>query len=435
VTISFLSTQGKNMRKFVWAGIAVVVLGVAAVYFSADFAAHHPDSWFGRCTALAGYLGSKCNPFAGIGAAVGQRDSCEEGVEQSDNVQVPKPDAVAEDPDGDFHGATEIGEMPDEPIKVEPQPGFIVPMDANDPPQAAAPDETPEPDAGPAEESEAPTDVAAPAHDDLQTTPPAMSYVQDAAPACKKCGICPQGCCDKGVCAKQCTRNGACAKDCCTKNACTKACCNQAKSGKKVHRYVLFGIVFDPDADVTINVMTPCCPVDCCLECCCDWLTSLLGIRDCMKCGGSKPAAAKPSKPARNSSKMDDVPNCQEDPSYSHQYPSCPYTGTPDGVCPCYPSNRHSTTTTPKSNPLDEVMPSEKKVKKPALNSILKLVPESYGSMLDPLFLGVPGTRVISALRAVTGTADEDCDVNQEIDTMEARPTDLDKLPSSETPF
>jgi hypothetical protein len=80
-------------------------------------------------------------------------------------------------------------------------------------------------------------------------------------------------------------------------------------------------------------------------------------------------------------------------------------------------------------------MPSGKKVKRPALNSVLNLIPPSYGSILDPLFLGVPGTRVISTLRAVTRTADEECEINQEIDTMEARPTDVDKLPSANTPF
>src|SRR5437588_12909195 len=91
VGISWSREQGKNMRKLVWAGTAVVLLGAVAVYFAADYAAHHPDSWFARCTAVAGYLGGKCNPLAAISTSVAQHGPAEQGVAVCDPVQIPKP--------------------------------------------------------------------------------------------------------------------------------------------------------------------------------------------------------------------------------------------------------------------------------------------------------------------------------------------------------
>jgi len=402
------------MRKLVWAGTAMVGLGAAAVYLAADYAAHHPDSWIGRCTTVAGYLGSKCNPLGGLAAAVSHHPAadeealvCDAGKEAKSDDLPDVPEAVADAAEGEVN----------EPIKVEPQPGFIMPFDPVEFPQAVpASEETPEPRFGAGEESEVPTEVAAPAHEDLQNVPPPMPYAEDDPPACKTCGACPEGC----------RANGTCAKDC-DKGDCAKRTCKQGDG-----------------------------PTTSCAQCCRDWFMSMFGHRTCGKCRVSKPTATQPvaadpaatsecparNKPTSDSSEVpapnkptsdssnDDVPNCQEDPSYSHQYPSCPYTGSPTGICP-FP---HPATTAPETSPLEEVMPPRKKVKKPDPTSLLLLPPQRYGSLLDPLARGA-GSRTVSSLRALKMTTGVECEVHFEVDTMEARPTDVDQVPSSEEPF
>jgi len=433
----FLSEeQGKNMRKLVWTGTAVVVLGAAAVYLAADYAAHHPDSWFGRCTAAAGYLGSKCNPLAGLSAAVAHSTPSGEAVEVCAAVQVRKPDNVPDAPDGEVN----------EPIKIEPQPGFVMPLDPADFPQTVpASEETAEPGFGPGEESEPPSGFAAPAHEDEASTPSAMPYVEDDAPVCKKCGTCPQDCCDKGPCAKDCAQ-GNCAKTSGTTD-CGKGCCEKTTGVQETHTgCVIFGIGINSDGGLIGSVVCkPCCANGCCVQGCCNWIMSWFGLEGCGQCCESKPGVKQPvsadsdapadDKPAEDKSKNDDVPNCQEDPSYSHQYPSCPYTGNPSGSCPYCPSYHLPAMTAPEDSPLDEVVPPKKKVKKTASNSLMHLMPQSYESFLDPFSLGARGSGIAAALRAVKIIDGEDGEVHPEVDTMEARPTDVDKIPSSDEPF
>jgi len=348
---------------------------------------------------------------------------------------VPKPEAMLDLADGGPEVIADDHDEAIEPIRVEPQPGFILPVEVEAFPQPVpASEETPEPRFGPGEESEFPAQVAAPAHEDEQGTPPAMPYVEDDAPACKKCASCPQGCCTKSPCAKN------AAKDCSAKTSCSKDCAS-ATCAKGCTT---------PPCTACSSVKSTCGAKVCCVQCCCDWLMNAFGLASGGKCCDSKPLATQPVLPLSDSptievpapdkskgdsGKNDDVPNCQEDPSYSHQYPSCPYTGAPCNTCPYYPSMHNPEKVAPEGSPLDELLPAKRKAKKSPASSLLRLMPQTYTGLFDPISLGVRHDGVASALRAVTVPAAEDWDIHPEVDTMEARPTDVDKVSSPNEPF
>jgi hypothetical protein len=315
------------MRKIVLAAVAVVVVGTAAMYLAADHAARNPDSWFGRCIYVAGYIGSRCNPFAGIGAAAARRalpaqapPVCQ--AAEKPNTEMPKPPAQAE--------AEEVSE----PIQVEPQPGFIVPLDPDEIPAVPASEETPEPRFGPGEESEVPAAVPAPADAGEEAPIPPVPSEIDDPPACPKCGPCPKAPCDKG---------------------------------------------------------------------CFSWFLGFFGVDCCGKCCTDKAAVVndEPQEEGTNdqAGTGHDVPDCREDPAYHQQYPSCPYTGCP------HPYSYHPAGTMPV-----ESVPGKKPVKKPACNSQPKPVKPCCGD-------------------------GEQAKPHPDVDTMEARPTDLEKDPFAGVPF
>ena len=53
------------MRKYVWTGTAVAVLGIAGTYLAADRAVRYPDSFLGRCA----------NSFKSFAPVFGRSDS------------------------------------------------------------------------------------------------------------------------------------------------------------------------------------------------------------------------------------------------------------------------------------------------------------------------------------------------------------------------
>jgi hypothetical protein len=360
------------MRKFVWAGTAVVVLGAAAVYYAADFAARNPDSWFGRCTYVAAYIGSKCNPFAGISAAVAHRCPSDGVTEVCAVVQKPKPDAIPEEQEP---AAVQGGDV-DEPIRVEPQAGFVMPFEPEDAEPVVPPsEETPEPTFGPGEESEVPTEVAAPASDTEEAVPPAMPYVEDDVPACKKGGSC-------GKCGGS--------KDCCEK-------CNKGSD------IILNERNYDTPCDRDCCEKCEKCDKGCCAKDCCDWFLSFFGIKSCGKCCNDQPAPSDAEgQDEGTATRHDDVPNCQEDPAYDHQYPSCPFMSCP------YPYAHHAVVTTN-----DAVQPKKKKTRKKPATS-----PQ-----------GQPATKKPGCGEGAT------CPGHPDVDTMEARPSDVEPGPFGDGPF
>jgi hypothetical protein len=52
-----------TMRKIIWCGTALLVLGAGAVFFAGRYAAENPDSLLGRCAQTAYHVGVRCNPL------------------------------------------------------------------------------------------------------------------------------------------------------------------------------------------------------------------------------------------------------------------------------------------------------------------------------------------------------------------------------------
>jgi hypothetical protein len=369
------------MRKSVWAGTALVVLGAVAVYLISEHAAHHPESWLGRCTLAVAEAGSQCNPFNTVHVAVAN------GRSEENCPARPTPEVTCVLPPV----AAVLADEAIEPIKIEPQPAVDLPPEDEMPSTVPASEETPEPRFAPGEESEPPAGVAAPAHDEEDRPYEEMPYAENEEPVCKKCGSCPKDCCQKGTCPKDCAP-GKCS-----------------------------GTV-NSDAGLVGSICSnPCGGEGCCLQCCVQWLLSLLGLSDGEKCYcGSAAGAPANAGAAEDKPEIHEVPNCQEDPSYSHQYPSCPYTGS---RCPCYPSTSPSSPK-PEVNPLDELLPPTKKVKKPASSSRLDS-PQSHQL----------GIGLVSALRSVAPPAEEGYETHPDVDTMEARPSDIGKDMGQNDPF
>jgi hypothetical protein len=452
------------MRKFVWAGTAVVVLCAAAVYLAADYAARYPHSWFGRCAYVAGYIGSQCNPFAGLGASLAHQMPPADEPQVCEGVQKPKPgfeaDVIpavihAEEPKADASEA-DINE----PIKVEPHTSFVVPFEPEETSVVPPSEETPEPSFGPEEESEYPSpEVAAPAGEEEDAAPPAMSYVEDDPPACPKCGKCTTGCCEKGTCtkrgAKGCCETGDCCKtganSCCDASTCTKrgakGCCEKGECCKT-------GTTGCCDK----STCTKCGTGGCCAQGCCGWFMSFFGIH-CGKCctddtittpavnddletfsgSGISGSSTEENAPKNEASKSDDVPNAQEDPSYDHQYPSCPYTGCPSTGC-MYPYYNHAPVPTPEDTSSDEAVHPKKKRKKTASPSQVRTQggiydPQEPGERVDTPAATTPLFPIKPMKKPTPGEAEEESEAHPEVDTMEARPTDLERDPFATDPF
>jgi hypothetical protein len=365
--------QGNNMRKLVWAGTAVVVVYAAAVYLTADYAVRHPDSWIGRCTYIAAYVGSKCNPFTGLSAAArpamtGAAPTVCEGAQE------PKPNAApGQEP------APVAGEEASEPIAVQQQIPFTRQFEPAEDPGVPASEETPEPRFSAGEESEAPA---------------AMGTSEGDKPVCTKCGTCckdgcAKSCCDWFACFFGIKRCGKCCAD---KAAVPEAQAPEEGTAPKTESPVTDGNKAgkaEKESDTDRK------------------LRQAFGL----ECGEVK----KPINPDVKVTPVPEgiwsfcedvitwgnyVPDCQEDPSYHQQYPGCPATGCP------YPYSHYPVGTTPI-----ECMPGKTlQPKKPASTTGPK-PPKKCGGEIK----------------------DREC--HPPVDTMEARPSDLEKDPFANGPF
>jgi hypothetical protein len=156
------------------------------------------------------------------------------------------------------------------------------------------------------------------------------------------------------------------------------------------------------------------------------WFMGFFGSKGCGKCcehqeavTGDREAEQQETPPmaeeAGNSKELleywrslrsshEQVPDCREDPSYHQQYPGCPYTG-----CPC-PDSPMPAMSTPVDSTTGKPLPIKKPVKTPAPVAPPKAPKQSSGEV-------------------------EQATPRPDVDTMEARPTDLEKDPFAGAPF
>jgi hypothetical protein len=124
------------MRKMIWCGTALLVFGVAAVFFAARYAAMNPDSLLGRCAHAAYFVGVRCNPLVYMNRPAKEQVAAGKVVP---GAGLPIPAAVVP---GDEHQEAPVAERPDVPDVVE----SIVVDDGEEHEAAPVPaDETPEP--------------------------------------------------------------------------------------------------------------------------------------------------------------------------------------------------------------------------------------------------------------------------------------------------
>src|SRR5437016_924072 len=105
------------MRKYIWGGTAVVMLGAVAVYLAADYAGRHPDSWLGRCAETAGYIGMRCNPFASLSGAatpLADKPCC-----RPDAEACAEPEDVECQPEAAPETVAPVADEASEPIQIE----------------------------------------------------------------------------------------------------------------------------------------------------------------------------------------------------------------------------------------------------------------------------------------------------------------------------
>jgi hypothetical protein len=171
MTGHLFSEQGNMMRKAMWCGAVLALLGAAGFYLGIDYARHHPGSAVGQCL-IGGYeVGQACSPVGEVSEAA---------VESTY-------EAIREVMDHPGMVPTTVPVIPVEPAPCReacpkacpegaPMLGKIVIQ-----PEAEAPSA---PAAGAAEEASEPPPMP-PARDD-EPVPPKMPYATDQVPEAER---------------------------------------------------------------------------------------------------------------------------------------------------------------------------------------------------------------------------------------------------------